>query len=53
VWTAIGIATYAWLLQPLPQVPRSMALVAGALFALNGNIEWALAAMVVVGMTQP
>jgi hypothetical protein len=50
LWTAMGVATYAWLLHPLPPIPRAAALLAGCTFALNGNIEWALALMVVLGM---
>ncbi len=52
-WTALAGATYWWLLRPLPAAPRLMAFLAGLAFALNGNVEWALALMVVVGMTQP
>lgn len=53
MWTVLGIATYAWLLWPLPAVPRVVALAAGCTFALNGNVEWALAFMVVLGMSRP
>ncbi len=52
-WTALGIATYAWLLWPLPAVPRVVALLAGFALALNGNVEWGLALMVVLGMRRP
>lgn len=53
LWTALGVATYAWLLYPLPVLPRLVAFIAGCLFAANGNTEWAISLMVVVGMTRP
>lgn len=52
-WTALAVATYVWLLWPLPPAPRLAAIGAGCAFALNGNIEWALALMVVLAMTRP
>lgn len=52
-WTAVGGATYWWLLRPLAPAPRVVAFAAACSFVLNGNIEWALAAMVVVGMSRP
>ena len=50
LWTVLGIAAYAWLLRPLPLVPRLTALLAGCALALNGNSEWTLALMAVLGM---
>jgi Glycosyltransferase family 87 len=52
-WTTLAAGTYWWLLRPLPPAPRLLALLAGFTFALNGNVEWALAGMAVLGMTRP
>lgn len=53
LWTAGGVATYAWLLRPLDPIPRLVGLAAGCVFALNGNIEWALALVAVLGQRYP
>jgi hypothetical protein len=53
VWTALGMASYVWLLAPLPRAARFPALAAGFLFCVNGNIEWVLALVAVVGMRWP
>ncbi len=50
LWTVLGISAYAWLLRPLALVPRLVALLAGCALALNGNSEWTLALMVLLGM---
>ncbi len=53
LWTACAIAAYAWLLRPLEPIPRLVGLMAGTVFALNGNIEWGLAVVAVVGQRYP
>jgi hypothetical protein len=53
VWTALGVAAYAWLLAPLPLAARLPAFCAGVLFSLNGNIEWVLALVAVAGLRWP
>jgi hypothetical protein len=53
LWTAAGLAAYFWLLRPLPPVPRAAALIAAAVFVLNGNLEWAIAVAAVIGLRHP
>jgi hypothetical protein len=52
-WWAAGTAVYTWLLAPLPWPSRVPALLAGTVFALNGNIEWVLALVAVLGLRWP
>ena len=49
-WSFVGVCAYAWLLAPLPWIHRIPAMGAGVLFALNGNIEWLLAVISIVGL---
>ena len=53
LWTALGTAAYVWLLAPLPLASRLPALAAGFLFSLNGNIDWLLALVAVLGLRWP
>jgi len=53
LWTCLGTAAYVWLLEPLPWAARLPAIAAGMLFSLNGNIEWVLALMAVLGFRWP
>lgn len=53
VWTAMGTASYIWLLAPLPRAARFPAIAAGFLFCVNGNIEWVLALVAVLGFRWP
>jgi hypothetical protein len=52
-WTGLALATYWWLLRPLAPIPLLAALLACGTFAVNGNVEWALACMVVLGVRYP
>ena len=52
-WAALGTVAYVWLLAPLPLPSRIPATLAGILFALNGNIEWLLALVVLFGRRWP
>ncbi len=52
-WTTVALLTYWWLLRPLAAPARVASLLAGFTFALNGNVEWLLALMVVIGVTYP
>ena len=52
-WSALAGVAYWWLLRPLAPAPRLIAFAAACSFVLNGNVEWALAVMVVAGMSRP
>jgi hypothetical protein len=53
LWTSLGTAAYVWLLAPLPLASRLPAIAAGFLFSLNGNIDWLLALVAVLGLRWP
>jgi hypothetical protein len=53
VWAAIGLAAYAWLLAPLRPRLAVPLLVACLPIVANGNIEFVLALVAVVGFTRP
>ena len=52
-WTCLAGVAYWWLLRPLPPAPRVITFAAACTFALNGNIEWALAVAAVIGVRRP
>lgn len=52
-WTAIALAAYGWLLAPLGWRLGLPLLVACAFPAWNGNVEWLVALVAVVGLRYP
>lgn len=52
-WSVMGTAAYVWMLKPLPMASRVPAIAAGVLFTVNGNMEWLLALVCILGMRWP
>lgn len=53
IWCALAFGAYAWLLAPVQLRLRVPLLVACALPALNGNIEWLVALVLVMSFRYP
>ena len=53
VWWALGLAVYAWLLAPIGPKLRVPLVIACLFPALNGNVEWLVALVLVIGFRYP